>query len=219
MLRFIVWSFVCLLTATTAQAEMLVQERAQEAGKLKDSQGTAQRVDDAIVLRLANGTVVTRRNEDQCGGDGKPPLYQHCIRYVYLDHFPDHHAFLVGQMFWEDLFYEWIDDRTGEIAHIRCEPHFSPAGGRLIAVCPSEMGYNGIQVWAHKGDKLVLEWEHEPKEYALYTFQEWDGEDVVKLTMTTYVDNKMTENLPARLVRSPEWTIQGPPEKSGLPIP
>ena len=223
MLKVLPLGLVCLfVTATGTWAEMFVQERAEEAAKLEASRGAAERVGDAITLRLNTGETLTWRNGTQCSDErGAGANYGNCFWYVFIDHYAAQHAYLVAKMYQEGYSYEWIDDRTGQTTRLEDAPHFSPSGDRFVIVRANEIeGYSGVQIWGCPDGKPVKEWDFEPTEaganvYALYTFQSWEGEDAVSLRAEGVVDRKdRFSNLPVQLIRSPEWVVKGLPQPS-----
>jgi hypothetical protein len=187
--------------------EKLVNE---EAKKLQMTNGAVTRVGDVLTLRAGNGTTVMWQDKDDCGVEYD---IEHCVKYIFVGHLPDHHGFLVVVLPYEGSSCEWIDDLTGEITALEDKPHFAPSGDRFAVVRATEAyGFNGIQVWSRQAGKLALEWEHVPKgkEYALYEFSGWDGDDTVLLSRNTLVDGAWTEGLPARVVKAGEWSLQAP---------
>jgi hypothetical protein len=75
--------------------------------------------------------------------------------------------------------------------------------------------FNGIQLWRVLNGFPELEWEYSPAEYALYEFVAWENDKNIQLRVTTWLDHKIKEGLPARLVqRDPGWHLEGPPERS-----
>src|SRR6516225_2620584 len=114
MLRILVFSLVFFFPAASFRvlADYIAQMRIDEAEKLKANRETAERAGGDLILRLADGKTFTQSNETQCGFDGKPFVYEHCIDYVFIDHFTAHRAFLVKVWNQEGNYYKWIDDRT-----------------------------------------------------------------------------------------------------------
>jgi hypothetical protein len=188
---------------------------AGEAVKLQQMKDVASRTGDILTIRAASGKEVVWRNENQCGEGGQPFSYEHCIHFVFADHLVKSHGFVVLALTYEGYSYDWVDDSTGALTHLPEEPHPSPSADRLAVVGGSEAeGYDGIQVWRRQNDSFVLEWEHEPTGYALYDFKGWQGDDIVLLSVTTWVNHAFAEGRPARAIRQREWKYEGPAEAS-----
>jgi hypothetical protein len=159
-----------------------------------------------LLLTTAAGTV-TFSNHDQCGDDGQP---LNCEEYIFVRYSPEHHGFLVLIGYYEGYDYRWVDDISGRVTALDDQPHFSPSGNSFVVVKASEAyGRNGIWIWASKDPRLL--WEYEPKEWALFSFVSWDGEDAIRLRVETRVQDQTVE-VPARFVRTDRgWKREGPP--------
>ena len=221
MRRMLIAGLCALALASAARhAEALdaAQERmiAEETARIEQSNGVVSRADGVLTLRAANGKAVTFRDEAQCGEGDQPLVYEHCVRYIYVDHKAGCRAFVVLSLAYEGYGHSWVDDSTGAVTHLKEEPRPSPSCTRVAVVAADETGgYNGAQIWMRPKGTLVLEWHREPTEYALYKFKGWQGEDTVRLTVTTWVDHKVVEGLRARVVRRQgQWTYEGPAEAS-----
>jgi hypothetical protein len=186
-----------------------------EAERIAASSGHAERHGSTLLIHAANGQDQAFQNEKMCGDGGRVFDIQHCTKYVFLGHLADRHGSLVLAGYYESAGYFWISDVTGKKVAIGGEPHFSPNGQRFAVAVPNESeGFNGIQVWRWQHDDAAIEFEYEPKEYALYDFSKWNGDEKVVLKVTTYIDHKLAETSAHLTKTATGWNLSGPTEAS-----
>ncbi len=180
-----------------------------EPDSIAKANGTVTRRGGELLLTTGAGTV-TFSNRDQCGDDGRPFDSRNCEEYIFVRYSPENHGSLVLTGYYEGYDYRWVDDVSGRVTVLDEQPHFSPNGKSFVVVKATEAyGRNGIWIWASKGPRLL--WAYEPKEWALFSFVSWDGEDAIRLRVETDVQDKPVE-LPARLVRTDDgWKRERPP--------
>jgi len=98
-------------------------------------------------------------------------------------------------------------------------PHYSPSGKRLAAVSATEAeGENSIEIFTTT-DPPRSEWRYTVPigEYALYEFVSWDGDQRLKMTVTTRIGDGPLKSLPVEAVRTSDgWKLM-PPALSELP--
>lgn len=180
-----------------------------EPDSIAKANGTVTRRGGELLLTTGAGTV-TFSNRDQCGDDGRPFDSRNCEEYIFVRYSPENHGSLVLTGYYEGYDYRWVDDVSGRVTVLDEQPHFSPNGKSFVVVKATEAyGRNGIWIWAGKGPRLL--WAYEPKEWALFSFVSWDGEDAIRLRVETDVQDKPVKS-PARLVRTDDgWKREGPP--------
>ena len=187
--------------------------RDEEAECLKQLAGMARRDGDHLRLMLANGQARTLTTTRQaCDAD----IYEKCLIYRLEGYFARHRQFLVKVGF---LFHGGttllVSRRTGRDVRLDETPHYSPSGKRLAAVSASESqdhGENSIEIWT-ASDPPRSEWRHEVPEgeYALYKFIGWDGEERLKMTVTTRIGGQLHDSLPVEAVRTRDgWKLMPP---------
>ena len=183
---------------------------------IKSTKGIVQRVGAELKLKLLmpNDKEVVFRNEDQCGNDGKPKDWWHCVTYTLTAYLPERRAIVILEHRDESSNFIWASCASGFWTRIASEPHYSPNGGRIIALDSDvDEGYNGIQIWNVLGnfDSLQLEWEYKPRRYELYDYAKWTSDTTVSLKETTYIDDKIVE-LPVQLIfgtpKLPGWHLE-----------
>ena len=184
-----------------------------EAECLKQLAGMARRDGDHLRLMLANGQARTLTTTRQaCDAD----IYEKCLIYRLEGYFVRHRQFLVEVGFLNHGGSTFlVSRRTGRHIRLDATPHYSPSGKRLAAVSASESqdhGENSIEIWT-ASDPPRSEWRHEVPEgeYALYQFIGWDGEERLKMTVTTRIGGQLHGSLPVEAVRTRDgWKLTPP---------
>jgi hypothetical protein len=185
-----------------------------EAECMKQLAGMARRDGDHLRLMLANGQAKTLTTTRQaCEAD----IYEKCLIYRLKGYFARHRQFLVDVGFLGHGGTTFlVSRRTGSHIRLDAAPLYSPAGKRLAAVSATESdGENSIEIWT-AGDPPRSEWRYTvPKdEYALYQFIGWDGEERLKMTVTTRIDGQLHDSLPVEAVRTSDgWKLMPPAPK------
>lgn len=185
-----------------------------EATCLSRLASTASRDGDHLRLRLANGKAKTFTTTRQaCEAN----IYEKCLIYSLMGYYAGHRHFLVGVHFlFHGGVYLLVSGRTG--SHIKLDqiPHYSPTGKRLAAVSASESedhGDNSIEIWSTSGDTPRSEWRYTVPvgQYALYEFVGWDGDERLKMTVTTRIGEKLHKSVPVEAVRTRDgWRLMPP---------
>ena len=191
-----------LLAPAAARADVVLtpEMTAEEAARLKE-EGAAKRENGALVLTIAGGKTVIRRDRTACD-DGQTDDRRHCVHYLFAGHFSERHAFLIKVQYPGDYSYEWIDGQTGEVTELAGEPEFSPSRSRFVIVRVGQNGgFDGIQVWACLDKKPVKEWEYHPPASVVYTFERWESEDAVRLSSAVMRNDGYKPGPQARLTR------------------
>jgi hypothetical protein len=186
---------------------------AAEAAVIAATKGRVQRNGPTLLFHSADGTSQTLIDQEQCGADGQPADENHCEHHALFAYLPDRHAFIVKTSAYEGGSFTWINERNGQSVRVEGEPHFSPDGGRFVAVEASNAAPYVIQVWRLTDAMPILEWESPPIATVGYEFTGWNSDDEVELKYTIWNETKPQADLPARLVYSaandPPWMLQG----------
>jgi hypothetical protein len=189
--------------------------RRLEPARIGTEGGRVVRRGPELELGLAgNHRTFFRNDESRCLEGIIPSRDDSCVEFFYVGH-PLSRFYLLRAHYYEGSDYRLLDLASGHVTRLAAEPHFSPNGEHLIAVSNAET-YDpaGIEIWSAVGASTSLEWKHEAKAYALYSFVRWDGNDSVLLEVKTYVDRELRQ-LPARLrLGGSGWMLQGPIESS-----
>jgi hypothetical protein len=188
-----------------------------ESECLKPLSGIATRDGDHLHLKLASGKVKTFTTTRQaCEAN----IYEKCLQYRLAGYYSRPRHFLVDVAFLADGGTTFlVSSRTGEHIRIDAELHFSPSGRRIAAVSASELGgENSIEIWATTNDLPKSEWRYvvPDGEYSLYEFVGWDGDDRLKMRVTTRMGEEVYDSLPVEAIRtSTGWTLMPPIPEEG----
>ena len=179
---------------------------------LKSLAGMATRDGDRLRLRLENGQTKTFTTTHQACEAG---IYEKCLIYSLQGYFARHRHFLIDVGFLNHGGTTFlVSARTGKHIRLDAVPHYSPSGKRLAAVSASEGDEeNSIEIWSTTGDLPRSEWRYTVPEgeYALYEFAGWDGDDRLKMTVTTRIGGKLHKSLPVEAVHTREgWKLMPP---------
>jgi hypothetical protein len=185
----------------------------EEAECVRQLSGMAMRDGDQLRLRLANGQTKTFTTTRQACDAG---IYEKCLIYRLTGYFARHRQFLVDVGFLNHGGTTLlVSSRTGNHIRLDAKPHYSPTGKRLAAVSASESvdhADNSIEIWT-ASDPPRSEWRYTVPEgqYALYEFVRWDGDERLKMTVTTRIGEELRESLPVEAVRtSSGWKLMPP---------
>jgi hypothetical protein len=185
-----------------------------EPERIRAEGGRVRRDGDELSLTLVNGGHTFFRNdESQCLEGLIPARNDGCVAFYFVGH--PSRFYLLRAHYDAGSDYRLVDEATGESTKVPAEPHFSPDNMHLITVTPAN-GFDraGIEIWSAGPGTPTREWQYDPMEYAIYAFLRWDGNAVIALELTTYVDGKL-DRVPVRLVLGERgWTRQGPAESS-----
>jgi hypothetical protein len=182
-----------------------------EAKCLRQLASVARRDGNHLRLTLANGQTKTfTTTQAAC----KANLYEKCLVYRLAGYFARHRQFLVDVGFLNHGGTTFlVSYRTGSHIRLDAAPHYSPAGKKLAAVSASEGDDpNSIEIWS-ASDPPKSEWRYTvpQDEYALYEFVSWDGDERLKLAVTTRIGGKFHSSLPVEAIRTPNgWTLTPP---------
>ncbi|HYM29959.1 MAG TPA: hypothetical protein VEU47_01580 [Candidatus Cybelea sp.] len=191
------------------------EQRKLEAERITAQAGRITRNGAELEIKLDNGARTFFRNEESHCLEGVIPTHDDsCVEFVYLGRLEQRFDLLLAR-YYEGLDYRLIVDANGRAIRLADVPHFSPDADRFVAVSsPEAFSFDGIEVWSVRAGTPVMEWNHQPKGYALYFFGRWNGDDAIALEVETYVAHEL-KRLPARLVRQPGgWRLEGPAEAS-----
>ena len=185
-----------------------------EPERIRAENGRVVREGDELALALGKGGRTFYRNDQsQCLEGLIPSRDDGCVSFFFVGHVG--RFYVLRARYYAGSDYRLIDDTIGTPTTIPGEPHVSPDGTRLVTVLATGT-YDpaGIEVWTLGASAPAREWRHEPKQYALYYFVRWDGNDRIVLEVKTYVGHEL-QRLPAQLVLGESgWMLQGPPETS-----
>lgn len=144
--------------------------------------GLVRRSGALLTIRLENGKTTTIGDPDRC---------KSCVEYRLLGYLPARHAIVLSAQFWEWRNYALLDRRSGNLAHLDGEPHFSPDGKRfVVATRVNEMlpdtNEHLLAVYA-ASDPPKLEWSY-TGEFSVFKFKSWDGNHRINLVVGKWTD-------------------------------
>ena len=187
-----------------------------EEACLKQLAGLARRDGDHLHLRLANGKTRTfTTTTEACEAN----IYEKCLNYHLRGYYARHRYFMLDANF---LMHGGVtllvSARNGEYVKLDTYPKFSPSGRQFAAVNATESdGDNSIEIWSTASDPPRSEWRYvvPTDEYSLYEFVEWEGDDRLKMTVTTRIGEELHEGMPVEAVRAVAgWRLMPP-----MPLP
>lgn len=166
---------------------------------------------DHLRIKLANGKdkIYTTAREACDAG-----TFEKCLQYSIVGAYSRPRLFLVDVGFIEGGTMLLVSGRTGEEKELDAVPQVSPSGRRLVAVSASEAhGKNSIEILVTTDDLPRQEWRYEvpDDEYSLYQFVSWDGDNRIKMTVTTRIGGELHQDLPVEAVRTDKgWRLMPP---------
>jgi hypothetical protein len=188
--------------------------------KLKDS---VLDLEDVLACEHAEEVCRLRNVRIRCDAD-----VSMCRSYTFMRREPAAAAFIVLVRFYEGSTILWIDEKTGQIADINSEPHFSPDGTHFAIVQTSDAyDYTGIQVWRTEGPVLLAEYRNLDTDTLIYlNFVRWLDNDSFLIATHWYVTDWQLEDYNSRQVsgmtsmvrRGANWFPERPPARYTIPI-
>jgi hypothetical protein len=182
-----------------------------EAQCLKQLAGMATRNGDYLRLTLANGQTKTFTTT---GKDCEELIYEKCLWYRLREYFPQHRQFLVevGDLNEAGSTYFLVSAGNGSQVKLDAVPHYSPSRKRFAAVSATEQGGepNSIQIWSMVSELPKSEWRYTVPEGedARYEFVGWDGDERLKMTVTTRIGGGPIKSLPVEAVLASDgWKL------------
>ena len=177
----------------------------QQVGEL------ARRVGPGLQVKFRNGLTRVYLNEDaKC----QAPEAEGCVKYQLTGYFPEHDLLLIEIGYWEGVSWLLVRADTGETSEIVAAPHYSPSK-RWLASVASGIGPSGppdgIDVVPATSDPSLKEWHYRTPDDdpRLYQFAGWDGDDRVKLLVTS--TKAPTKQTAASVeLSNGEWHLVGP---------
>jgi len=147
----------------------------------------ARRVGPGLQLKFRNGLTRVYLNEDaKC----QTAEAEGCAKYQLTGYFPEHDLLLIEIGYWEGVGWLLVRVDTGETSEVVAPPHYSPSK-RWLASVASGIGPlgppDGIDVVPATSDPSLKEWHYRTPDDdpRLYAFAGWDGDDRVKLLVTS----------------------------------
>jgi hypothetical protein len=185
-----------------------------EKACLEQLTGIVTRQGESLRLTFQNGS--SRVYEDRSAGCDQGES-DDCVDYKISGYFAKHGLLLIQIGYYEGGESMLVRLGNGKETKMLVPPHYSPHENWLVSVCwsegPAGCG-NGIDIVPTVADQTAREWHYRlpDKEYALYEFVGWDGEDRVKLTVT-FRDGENFKTLPASVDRiAGRWRLKLPKE-------
>lgn len=168
-------------------------------------------------LTLGNGAVKLYKDNQNKKACAKGP-YESCKSYMLYDYFPGPRFFLVHVLYYESDEWILVRQQDGKEEGIVAPPRYSPSKKWLASVFwtegPSD-GNNGIDIVPANGDSTEAAFHYRPKDYELWEFVGWEGDDrlLVKVTSHAGSDPDFVTK-PAEVVRvNGKWQLNRlPPE-------
>ena len=182
-----------------------------EPACLKQIGELAERVGPGLQLKFRNGLTRVYLNEDvKC----QTPEAEGCVKYRLAGYFPEHDLLLIEVGYWEDGSWLLVRADSGKTSEIVAPPHYSPSKHWLASVA-SSIGPSGppdgIDIVPATFDISVKEWHYRSPDDDpwLYEFAGWDGDDRVKLSVTSTVGPAKRTTASVEL-QNGEWHLAGP---------
>jgi len=171
----------------------------------------AQRVGPGLQLKFRNGLTRVYFNEDaKCQSDEA----KGCVKYQLTGFFSKHDLLLIEVDYWEGGSWLLVHADTGKASEIVAPPHYSPRKRWLVSVA-SGIGPagspDGIDIVPATSDPSLKEWQYcvPDDDQRLYEFAGWDGDDRVKLLVTS--TGTPTNRVAASVERwNGDWHLAGP---------
>jgi hypothetical protein len=183
-----------------------------ESECLKQLGGIVTRDGDHLRLKLANGKTKTFTTTQQAC---EAAVYEKCLQYRLTGYYSKYRHFLVDVGFLNHGGTTLlVSGRTGDYIKLDAALHFSPSGKRLAAVSATEHdGENSIEIWSATSDLPKSEWRYvvPEGEYSLYEFVGWDGDNRLKMRVTTRIGEELYEALSVEAIwMNGSWKLMPP---------
>jgi hypothetical protein len=185
--------------------------RYEKACVAKASASVARRGGE-LALKFDDGASrIYRDNRSKAACEQGP--YESCKRYILYDYFPQHGLFLVNVGYHESQEWLLVSKLDGKEERIVAPPAYSPNKKWLASVYWTEGpddGNNGIDIvpTSNRGGPAF---HYRPKEYELWDFVRWDGDDRLLLEVTWRAGNDPSlkqSTWPAEAVRvNGKWQL------------
>jgi hypothetical protein len=163
-------------------------------------------------LRLTFGNGTTRAYKDNQSKACEHGPYESCKQHVLFDFFPEHDLLLINTGYYESQEWLLVRQLNGKEEAIVAPPRYSPNKKWLAAVnwSDGDDGNNGIDIVPAASDTADRSFHHRPKEYELWEFAGWDGDDRLSLSVKWRVSDKPElVTWPAEAVRvNGEWQLK-----------
>jgi hypothetical protein len=134
-----------------------------------------------------------------------------CKRYILYDFFPEHELLLINIGYWESQEWRLVRQLNGKEETIVAPPRYSPSKKWLASVNWDEFDdrNNGIDLVSATFSAAGSSFHYRPKEYELWHFVRWDGDDRLVLKVDWRVGNDpQVVTWLAEVVRiSGEWQL------------
>jgi hypothetical protein len=157
--------------------------------------GLASRNGDELRLTLADGRI-------NWFTDRRSACEQHqadnCALHRLVAYYPIQKLFVVERNAYESFDVIVVSGQAGTVTRMDAYPHLSPGGTRLVAAAAIEAWdvEKHIAIYYVRKDGLKLEWSYSAKDYELWEYVAWNGDEhiMLKVTLRT-VDRSGTEVL------------------------
>jgi rRNA maturation protein Nop10 len=147
---------------------------------------------DALRLTFRDGTARAYRDNWNAKACEQGP-YEGCKQYVLYDYLPQHKIFVVEVVYFESNEWLLIWQQNGKEEKVVAPPRYSPDKKWLASVYATEGpddGNNGIDIVPSKFDSTERSWHYRPREYELWNFVGWDGDERLALTVYWRAEDK-----------------------------
>jgi hypothetical protein len=139
----------------------------------------AERRGGELRLIFGNGAMRAYKDNRSAKACEKGP-YESCKDYMLYDFFSEHDLFLIHIGYNESEEWRLVRQRNGKEEAIVAPPRYSPNKKWLAAVYWTEGtddGNNGIDIVSAAHSAADRSFRYRPKEYELWEFVGWDGDD------------------------------------------
>jgi|KBSMisStaDraftv2_1062788.scaffolds.fasta_scaffold330598_1 hypothetical protein len=169
-----------------------------EAKCLAQMNGLASRNGDELRLVLASGKIKSLLSNHRACDDNDADK---CLMYRLSAYYPAQQLFVIEADQYESYSVAAVSASTGATTLMDDHPHLSPGGKRLAVAFSSEAWETkrDIAIYTVENGMLRLEWSYKAKDYEQWEFAGWDGDDHVKLRVTSRLtDSAGKEDLATR---------------------
>jgi hypothetical protein len=154
-----------------------------ERGCLERLTGLVSRNGDELRLALEDGSSKTFTDERiAC----EHHQVDKCRLYRLAAYYPVQKLFVIERNAYESFDVLVASGQAGSVTKMDVHPHLSPGGTRLLAAAAIEAWdvEKHIAIYYILKDGLKLEWSYSAKDYEMWEFVTWDGDEHIKLNVT-----------------------------------
>jgi hypothetical protein len=160
-----------------------------EAKCLAGMQGLASRKGDELRLSVKRGETKTfTSNSRACDEQDS----ERCVKYYLVAYYPDLRIYVVEGNADESNAVFVVGGVDGSTTRLDDYPHLAPGRKRLATAYGSEVSEtkHDIAIYEVEDGRLRLSWSYKAKDYEMWEFGGWNGDEHVKLRVTSWITGK-----------------------------